>query len=243
VDGLAIAALLVAYSNTLNLWPPFNGPAYVPFNLTATVVLYLVAVGPLGLERSDLGLTGASAPEIGVAAAAALVITLPMFVAIWRGRALSLLADNRVKGLWGPSLAYQTVVRVPFGTAVLEELAFRGVLLAAWGDLGTLDAVVASSVVFGLWHISPTINLVRANHPGAPVVRTMRTVTVAVLITFVAGAGLAALRLWTGTLLVPLMLHAGVNSLATLAGALAHRQLDRHGRSGKQDGRGTLMVE
>ncbi|HEY7875315.1 MAG TPA: type II CAAX endopeptidase family protein [Actinomycetota bacterium] len=226
MDGLAIAAALVAYSNLLNLWPPFNGPAYVPFNVTFAAALYLIAVGPLELGTEDLGLTHGGALEIALAVAAGCVITAPLFVAFATGRGRSRVADDRVKDLWGGALVYQTLVRVPLGTALLEELAFRGVLLASWRDLGTTPAVLLSSAVFGLWHISPTINLVRANRPGASTAGTARTAGFAVGVTTVAGTALAGLRLWTGSLYVPFAIHATVNSLATLAAALAHRRKD-----------------
>ena len=224
MDGLALAAFLLAYSNLLNLWPPFNGAFYVPFNITTAGLLCLVALGPLELTRSQLGLADASLAEILVTAAGGILVTVPLFVAVRAGKGLSFLADERVRGLWGRSLLYQALIRVPFGTALLEELAFRGVLLASWRHLGTCVAVIASSVVFGLWHISPTLNLVRANHPDATGRRTLVTVSGAIVITALAGAGLGVLRVWTGSLFVPLTLHAAVNSFATVAGALAHRR-------------------
>lgn len=224
MDGVAIAALLVAYSNTLNLWPPFNGVAYVPLNLTAAAVLYVIATGPLELDGRELGLIGGTRGDLLWALGAGAMLTLPLFVAVVRGRGLSVLADERVRGLWGASLAYQALVRVPLGTAFLEELAFRGVLLGAWLDLGHAQAVAGSSAVFGLWHVSPTINLVRANHPHATRQRTIVTIMAAVVVTAGAGVALAVLRLETSSVYVPFALHATVNSLATVAGARAHRR-------------------
>jgi hypothetical protein len=144
VDGVAIAALLVAYSNTLNLWPPFNGPAYVPLNVTVASLLYLSALGPLGLDPAALGLADPEADEIVAALGAGAALTAPLFIALAVRRRVDMIADERVKGLWGGKLAYQALVRVPLGTALLEELAFRGVLLAAWLDLGDASAVRCS---------------------------------------------------------------------------------------------------
>jgi membrane protease YdiL (CAAX protease family) len=224
VDGVALAALLVAYSNTLNLWPPFNGPAYVPLNVALAAVLFAVALGPLDLDAGALGLADPEPFEILAAMAAGMLICVPLFVAVARRRGLSVVADERVKGLWGASLLYQALVRVPLGTALVEELAFRGVLLAVWRDLGDVTAVVGSSVAFGLWHVSPTINLLRANRPNASSRRLITTVLGAVLVTTLAGIALALLRLETNSLHVPLAVHATVNSLATVAGAVAHRR-------------------
>jgi membrane protease YdiL (CAAX protease family) len=195
--------------------------------LSASAGLYLLASGPLELDAGSLGLTHLAEGEVAAAVGAGAALTLPLFVALLHGRASSALADERVRGLWGGRLVYQALVRVPLGTAVLEELAFRGVLLALWADMGDVHAVVASSVAFGLWHISPTITLVRANHPDAARRRTVTTVIGAVAIATGAGIVLAGLMLASDSLYVPFALHATVNSLATIAGAVAHRRADQ----------------
>jgi hypothetical protein len=48
-----------------------------------------------------------------------------------RPRPPPLLSDARVAGLDGDEFAYQVLVRIPLGTVLWEEVAFRGVLLAA----------------------------------------------------------------------------------------------------------------
>ena len=42
-----------------------------------------------------------------------------------------LLHDGRVAGADGGAIAYQVLIRIPLGTVLWEETAFRGVLLAA----------------------------------------------------------------------------------------------------------------
>jgi membrane protease YdiL (CAAX protease family) len=120
-------------------------------------------------------------------------------------------------------LVYRFLVRVPVGTAFLEETAFRGVLYGAWLAHGSVVAAVASAIPFGLWHVSPTVNLVEANRPGARAAATVKAVVGAVILTGLVGAGFGALRAITGTLGVPLGVHATLNSLATLAAVVAVR--------------------
>jgi hypothetical protein len=114
---------------------------------------------------------------------------------------------------------------VPVGTAATEELVFRGVLFAAWLQHGLAEAWIVSSVTFGLWHVSPTVNLVRANRPDAGAARVAGAVAVAVAATTAAGASLVLLRYLTGSLLAPWALHAALNSVATMAAARAHHTL------------------
>lgn len=180
------------------------------------------STGPLDLSFGRLGLTNVRPLEVVLSVCAGALLTAPLFLAARRGKAF--VADERVKGLKGGRLAYQILVRVPAGTALWEETAFRGVLFALWSDQGVVEAAIASAVVFGLWHVSPTLVAVRLNRSGASPLTTARVVAAAVVVTAVAGCGLALLRQWTGSLYVPIALHATVNSLATTAGVVAHRR-------------------
>jgi hypothetical protein len=107
------------------------------------------------------------------------------------------------------------VVRIPIGTALVEEIVFRGVLLGSLLHAGTAQAVIASSIAFGLWHLAPTSILVRTNRLNAAVVPA------GIALTAVAGAFLGWLRIETGSLAAPFLVHALVNSLAAGAALLA----------------------
>ena len=95
-----------------------------------------------------------------------------------------------------PSMLYHLVmpIMVVIAAPVLEETAFRGVLLNRWSHKwGVGKAVIATSVVFGFLHANP------------------------VGITAV-GIVAALLYLRTRTLIVPIVFHAANNLLATIAG-------------------------
>jgi membrane protease YdiL (CAAX protease family) len=52
-------------------------------------------------------------------------------------------------------------IRVPFGTVLLEEIAFRGVLPALMGADGQRwmwRPVLGASVLFGLFHVFPALH-------------------------------------------------------------------------------------
>jgi membrane protease YdiL (CAAX protease family) len=135
-----------------------------------------------------------------------------------------LLTDARVGGMDGAEIAYQVLVRVPFGTVLWEEVAFRGVLLAALTRLISLPAATAaSSAVFGIWHIRPTLSGLAANDLVDGPVVTGAAVLLACVGTAAAGVLLTGLRLRSGSLLAPVLLHLATNSLGTLAAAAAPR--------------------
>jgi uncharacterized protein len=222
---VALICFLVAYNNVLNLWAPFNGPAYVPLNVATALVLLTIGMTTMGLDAHELGLEGGhlTGALTGLAVAAALATPL-LLLSRSRGPA-RIIADERVAELAGAELAFQVLVRIPLGTALLEELAFRGILLGAMGHHGNVAAVVTSAVVFGLWHVTPTHNLILANRPDVSQRAVAAAICGAVLFTTLAGLALAYLRLRSGTLAAPFALHATLNSVATVAAVVAHRTL------------------
>ena len=133
---------------------------------------------------------------------------------------------RRIAGLDGGQIAYQALVRVPFGTVLWEEVAFRGVLLAA-----LRAAVVAAGGhrprrprVFGIWHIRPTLERAGGQRPRRRARRhRRRRACWPALGTAAAGVLFTVLRLRSGSLLAPALLHLATNSLGTLAAAAAVR--------------------
>jgi membrane protease YdiL (CAAX protease family) len=198
--------------------------AYVPANVLTGAVLVGLALGA-GASFGDLGLGRADAStglRWGVAIAGVVAVGLAVGVALPPTRGL--FHDQRVAGLSGADLAYETLLRIPVGTALFEELAFRGVLLAlllrvTW----TVPAVAVSSVLFGLWHILPTISGLRANELAAGAAATIGAVGGAVIVTALGGVLLCALRLHTGSLIAPVLAHTATNSLATVAAFMVQR--------------------
>ena len=228
LDGVILGALVVAlplYNLVANQWPPFNKALFIPMNLALAGVLLILAVGPLDLT-SEAIFGRSTASDVGVGFLLGLAATAPLFALALFDRGARLVRDERVAHLSGWTFGYQVLLRIPLGTAFVEEVVFRGVLFAAWRDSGALRAAIYSSLVFGLWHVGPTINLVRANNPGASTMTTARTIAGAVVFTTTAGLFFSWLRMRFG-LGGPIALHATVNALATVASVLAARRLQR----------------
>jgi membrane protease YdiL (CAAX protease family) len=114
--------------------------------------------------------------------------------------------------------------RIPFGTVLWEETAFRGVLLAALTRvLPVHAAIAASAAVFGVWHIRPTLSAVAANDlADGPLGRGL-AVLLGCAVTAGAGVLFAWLRMRSGSLVAPVLLHLATNDVGTLAAAAAHR--------------------
>lgn len=192
----------------------------------AAVVLLLVARSA-GLSWAELGL-GRAALGRGAwyAAAAAALVAVAYGVAVTVPATRRALRDTRYR-IGAGSAVRIAFVTIPIGTVVFEEVAFRGVL---WGllaqDHGTVWATGVSSVLFGLWHVLPALDLARTNtalraDTGTGRRRVLLTVLGTVAFTTVAGIVFAELRRASGSLLAPVGLHWATNGLGVLASARA----------------------
>lgn len=220
---VALAAVLVVYNNATNLGH-LPDSAYVPANLAAAALLLAwsraagYGWGTVGLGRDTL------APGARWGAAGAAVVAAALLLASAAPWAQPLLADQRVAGITRADLAWRTLVRIPLGTVLFEELAFRGVLLGTWAhERSAAEALVGSSVLFGLWHIGPTVRLLEENAVAVGSPAAVAGVAAAVVATAGAGVVFGWLRLRTGGVLAPALTHLAANSLGTVAAFLAQR--------------------
>ncbi len=158
------AVVVLAVANLLNNW--LAPSAYLVTAVVASAML-------LGLLRSaggtwaEAGL-GRDATRRGLWWGMILVAgaTIAVVAAVMTPATRHLFLDPRVEGAGSSEIAFAALVRVPFGTVLLEEIGFRGVVygLAArmWGFAW---ATVISSGLFGLWHVYAR-HRSRVNPPG-----------------------------------------------------------------------------
>lgn len=208
-------AVLVAW-NVLNnrVLPTWS---YVPVNLIEAGVLVAIARwahtswDDLGLDRRRAG----AGLRWGLAAMALVIAVYLVGLAVPGLHGLFASNDAKEASFW--RMLYESLIRIPLGTVVLEEVAFRGVLLALGARLWRWwPAAAVSSALFGLWHVLPSARLTSVNlgfedvasHAGGQV----GVVVGAVLTTFVAGLVFCWLRRRSGSLLAPALLHVATNS-------------------------------
>lgn len=223
--AVALAGGLVAYNSVTNRTPTSDA-VYLVRNLLVGVALVTGALAA-GVSLDQLGLAP-DAMATGWRWGRLVVLVVAVLAALAGALAdrvpvIAAALDDRRADLPPQRLAFHVLVRIPLGTALFEEVAFRGVLLAAFGEaVSTGWAVAASSVAFGLWHVGPTRLAARANQV-ADRRAIRRRVVAAVAVTTIGGVGLALLRVGSDSLLAPALGHAAVNGLALLVAA-AHRQ-------------------
>ena len=117
-----------------------------------------------GASLADLGLEQARLPaglRYGLVALAVVGIALALAAEIPLTEVA--LHDRRAE-ISGGHLLYELLVTVVLLTAIPEELPFRGVLLgsalAAWEPR---RAGVVTAVLFGFWHVQPTLQTMADN--------------------------------------------------------------------------------
>ena len=224
VAPVAIVIALACYSAGRSVWLPHGLHPWVNAALGMAILAAAVGLGlsarELGVERSEAG----RGLRFGLMAwlPVAAVLTLAAIVPTTRG----LLRDDRADVGLG-AMVRTVLIVIPLGTALLEEVVFRGVLLAVFARrTSPWRAAVGSSIAFGLWHIVPTISSARGNDATDHVSALGLTALVVGMVVAMTVAGLVFcwLRIRSRSLVAPFVLHAGVNGTAfALAWAVVHR--------------------
>lgn len=214
---VALSAVLLMFSSTAQLFPQFNA-LYVPLNLSAAAMLALVAFR-VGLGPVDLGLQQTTMRRgLSCGGKVAAVVAVALAVAVLVPALRPLFEDQRIANIGPGLLAYRALIRIPLGTALFEEFAFRGVLFGAWARIASPQrAAIGSSAIFGLWHIRPTIDLLEANDLAVSSTSRLLALVAAVLVTAAAGYLFCLLRIRSRSLLAPFVAHAAINSMAIVA--------------------------
>ncbi|MEP7194850.1 MAG: CPBP family intramembrane glutamic endopeptidase [Actinomycetota bacterium] len=220
---VAIAAVLLVLV-VINLWVHVGPTGLHVVTGPLAALLLLVLARAAGLTWSELGLGSrtflrgaqvAAATFVAVAIVYAVAVAIPFTRGAFR--------DTRYRlGLW-PAL-YLSLVAIPLGTVLFEEVAFRSVL---WGllarDFGVPVATAVSATLFGLWHVLPALAVSRTHTAvrgtTAGVRRVSLTVLATIVFTAIAGVVFAELRRRSGSLVAPIGLHWATNGLGVLAAA------------------------
>lgn len=199
----------------------------------------LVAAGALSWARrsdigwSELGLDPESMVE-GLATGAAVgTAAAVLTLAIQDSRPTrALFDDERLTGIDRAEMWHRLLVRFPLGTALFEEVLFRGVLPAAFPNRPVWQQELISAGVFAVWHIIPTSQTVAANREGRSLApgRKATAVVGGSLAAGLAGLGFSALKRVSSSLAAPWLAHATINGLTL---ALAMRANRRAAESGQ----------
>jgi membrane protease YdiL (CAAX protease family) len=216
---VAGVAILVVYNIARGLG------AFGPLGDVSTSLLFAAFVAlalRAKLTAVDLGIARDDAARGAKYGILAFLVTTAVLALVAVIPASSDFLDDDRADVSGPRLLFEIAIPVLLLTVIPEEFAFRGVLLASgrqrWGDRG---AVLATSALFGLWHVSPTLNTLSENRQLDDATETtggtILLIAGTVLATFVAGLLFGWLRLRSRSLLAPIIAHLATNGAALAA--------------------------
>jgi membrane protease YdiL (CAAX protease family) len=224
---IATAGFLAVYNNAANLVvdPQVWRRWYIATNLAVGAAMLALARPLLNWTQLGLGeaswLPGLAWGAVTMVGGAVVIFTSQRFPAV-----AEMFEDRRYAGISDGDAVRHALIRVPLGTALLEEVAFRGVLFALWeGSFSVPVAVVGTSLIFGLWHIGPVLQNLRANQVDLKSRQGLIGLGVGIALTTLAGFGLSLLRVWSAGILGPFILHWAVNALGVLTAVTRQRRL------------------
>lgn len=226
VESAATAAVL-AYGYFIVRVVPLA--VYVPVNLAAAG-LAVALMHASGAGWDDLGL---GRQNLGRGLRLGLLTVLPIAAVVATGVAVTvsreLFVDARFTDLGTTRTLYELLVRIPLGTALAEELVFRGALLGLYMRRRTfLRAALLSSLVFGLWHVVTAMSSVQSNAAGE-VLTSPAAQAAGVFATVIATAAAGMVFCWvrrrSGSVLGPVITHGALNGLAVVGSLVVARWL------------------
>ena len=215
------AAVLAVHNLIVHrvLRPPADAALNVASAAALTAFALRIGCTPeeLGLARDDLrrglkiGAVGAATASAAVAIAAGHPTTRTFF------------HDARLEDISRRETIYHATLRIPIATALAEEIMFRSALHALFAREHSERATLAwTSLLFGLWHLLPTLDAFEGNPVSELGENTARNRRMAAL--GIAGATMGAgilfsyLRLHSRSVAAPVLTHAAFNSVAFVIG-------------------------
>ena len=161
---LAVGLLVVSNVMSNRVLPEW---AYLPWNMAIAGVLILIA-HRAGFDFSGVGLAFRSWHRpVGVGLILVACTAIVFAIGLVLPATKDAFIDARVSGTSFGNMLFQVLIRIPLGTVLLEEIAFRGVLPTLFGANPALTwrwrPVLASSALFGAWHILPSSALTNGN--------------------------------------------------------------------------------
>ena len=166
--GAEIAATAATLAYNVAISRATSDVGYVMANAGAAA-LSVLAARTCGVSWADMGMCP---DRLGRGIRIGLVTALPAAAVVGLGAVApatrGFFQDERGTGGGTRHVLFETLVRIPLGTALPEEVIFRGALLGLFTQRHS-PAVAAwmSSILFGAWHVLPTLRTLPLNPAGA----------------------------------------------------------------------------
>lgn len=214
-----VLSILVVSNVVANLW--LLEWMYVPWNILVAIGIVTFALRVDKQSTDDLGLLARKIPTgLRFGGAFALVVLAVYIAAVALPTTRGFFSDDRADQSFN-DLLIQLAIVIPFGTVLMEEFIFRGVLPAMFHDRFSskqrrLYGDLLAALCFGLWHVLPSLSMYSSipalqDLLGGPAAQFL-TVAGSVIATGVAGMFWSWMRNRSSSLAGPIILHYSINA-------------------------------
>lgn len=220
--AVGVSAILLIYGNATSAFPHDTRQQFLLWsNLALMAALLAWALGRARFTVADTGLDprnarGSALFGLGLSIVAALPpVAFIALAPLFNGGPVE---APDITDRSGASMAYFLLFRQPVGTALFEEVAFRGVLYAAWqragGDRG---ALLATAATFSLWHVVITSRTVIESGVVSSPPALVAGILVSLAGLFIGGLIFAYLRWHTRSIAAAVVAHWLIVACMTVA--------------------------
>ena len=210
--ALALSAILLIYGNASAVVPHHTREQFLLWSNLALLALLLAwALAPARFSVQEIGLdprTALGSAVVGGVLSVLAAVPPVLFIVLAPIITGDPVEAPDITERSGAGVAYFLAFRQPVGTALFEEVAFRGVLYGAWHRAGgDRLAMLATALVFSLWHVVITSRSVAESGVVDSPVLVAAGVVVSLGGLFMGGLIFAYLRWHTRSIAAPVMAH------------------------------------
>jgi membrane protease YdiL (CAAX protease family) len=219
--ALLLTLALLVYGNAGSVFPHDTRERFLLWsNLGLMALLLAWALARARLTVADVGLDPKALPGssfFGAALSGLAALPPLLFIGLAPLLAGPVQAPE-VTDRTGGELAFFLLVRQPIGTALFEELSFRGVLYGAWRRAGDDRlATLATAGAFAAWHLVITSRTVAESGVVSSPPAVAAGVVVSLAGLFAGGLIFAYLRWHTRSIAAPVAAHWLIVAAITVA--------------------------
>ena len=211
---------MLFFNNFIDFLPcGLHDKIYLWLNLSLLLIIWGWSKKFLKLSNEDVGLRRKNLFRsllLGFAVACAIII--PFALILWIRASLGL----SIRGPLLPvhtlqNLLWRSLFRIPLGTALFEEMLFRGF---AYGyirkRMSELKTILYTSLLFAIWHIVPAFKTVRCNFEVGEFFLGIAIWVVFLTGSFIAGLLFGWIRYQGKHVAGCILAHALINSFALI---------------------------
>lgn len=213
-----LGIFLLVFNNLINFLPSaLHDKIYLWLNLSILCFIWLWSRRYLNLTNVDLGWRKDNlARSLLLGLGLTVIIILLFLFLLWLLPIIGLnIGPPRLPISSRLDLLWRIIIRIPLGTALFEEVLFRGIFYGyIIRNVSTQKTVLVTSLFFALWHITAAFETVRYNFQIGAVLFGIGLWLIFLISSFIAGLLFGWIRYKGRNITGCILAHALINSLS-----------------------------